>query len=184
MHGDCLGRRLVIGLLIAGLANPTLAASPSKDAAANSKDRPTAIDVVLTNDGLLAGQLVDPAGNAIEGAAIWLHTPSAPPVKAMTNGRGQFAYRGVPGGVVVVQAGAEAKLTRVWARHTAPPKVQSGVLMVAKRDVLRGQIGPNPGANALVGRSKRFFANPIALAATIGAAVAIPVAIHNSDSES
>ena len=105
-------------------------------------------------------------------------------MKAQTNGRGQFAYKGVRDGVCIVQAGEQVTLARVWAKHTAPPRVQSGLLMVADRDVVRGQIGPNATANAIAGRTKRFFANPVALAATIGAAVAIPVAIHNSDSGS
>jgi hypothetical protein len=66
-------------------------------------------------------------------------------------------------------AGGSVHLCRCWAAGTAPPAAQGEVLLVPIGLVERGQrpIG-------------EILANPILIGLIIAAAIALPIAVHNS----
>lgn len=173
--------RFATPLVIALMAMPAWSVEAVRNAG-QSIDRPA--DVALTAEGLLAGQVVDAQGAAVEEAVVLLYGAEGKPVVTKTNALGQFAYRGVGSGVYYLESGDQVRLTRVWPREIAPPSSQAGVLLVADRDAVRGQYGPPEGANSFVRRAKRVMTNPLAVAGIVATAVAIPVAVHNADSGS
>ncbi|MEM9187291.1 MAG: carboxypeptidase-like regulatory domain-containing protein [Planctomycetota bacterium] len=168
-------RRSAALLLIAALA------APAHGADADAHVKPKSSDIVLSPKGWLTGQVVDAQGKPMAGAEVLLYGADGKPVVAAANERGRFAYRGVAGGVYYLQSGNDVRIARVWPSGVAPPRAQSGVLLVSKPDTVRGQYGPPRGLNAAAKRLKKTMTNPLAVSAMIGTAVAIPVAVHNSD---
>jgi len=138
-------------------------------------------DVSLSAEGFLAGQVVDAQGQPMRAAEVRLHDAHGKVIIAKTNSRGQFAYRDVPRGVYHLQSGDHVRVTRVWPRTVAPPSAQRSVLLVGQSDAIRGQYCPPSKMNTFVQHSKRILTNPLAVAGIVATAVAIPVAVHNSD---
>lgn len=142
------------------------------------------VDVSLTSQGLLSGQVLNGAGRPMADAKVLLHDGHGTPVVARTNERGAFAYRDLPSGVYYLQSGDHLCVARVWSAEAAPPKSQRSVLLIGQTDILRAQMNAPPRVNGAVQPSKRILTNPLAVAGIVATAVAIPVAIHNSDSSS
>lgn len=178
--------RFLIPLLVVTMSfpfSPTFAASPV-DAAVKARPATAVVDVTLTADGLLPGQLLSAAGQPMAGAKVRLHNGHGAPIEATTSSRGAFAYRNLSTGVYYLQAGDHVCMARVWTATTAPPKAQKSVLLIGQTQTMRGQMGPPPRANGFAQNSRRILTNPLAVAGIVATAVAIPVAIHNSDSSS
>ena len=150
-------------------------------ATAGQEAAPLAIDVALHGEGLLIGQLVDAAGKPSADTAVRLTLADGRQAEAKTNPDGGFAFKNVRG-VARLESDKSAILVRSWTRDAAPPSAAPAVLLVEGGDMARGQ-SYMPVANGAVTRSKRLFANPLFVAGVIGTAVAIPVAIHNSDDD-
>lgn len=163
----------------------TLAFAPSaiaQEAVAQVESQlDSAADVTLTADGMLIGQIVDAQGRPKADVPLLLHRGVGDPTPSTTNQRGHFAYRGVAAGVYFLEANNRVRIVRVWGNESAPPSATTGVLMVAGDDAMSGQYGPPGAANTVVQKTKRVLANPLAVAGIIATAVAIPVAVHNSD---
>ncbi len=79
------------------------------------------------------------------------------------------------GGVCEFQTETNRDVYRLWAPRTAPPAAQQRVLLVSDSKVVLGQ---NCGGNAL-----GWLANPWVLGGLVAAAIAIPLAVANSDDD-
>ena len=131
------------------------------------------VDVALMDGGVLIGQVVDSQGAPIENAPILLRHDGKSLAAPRTGTQGYFALRDLRPGVYQLASTKSEGAYRLWAPGTAPPTAQKGALLVANEGVARGQLGQ--------GGLKTFLANPWVIAAIVATAVAVPVAIHNSD---
>jgi hypothetical protein len=133
---------------------------------------PVATDVALRDGGVLVGQVVDTHGVGVAGTDVSVRQGANSPMAAKTTADGSFAVEGLRGGVYQIAAADGHGVFRLWSAGTAPPAADSQARLVAGKDVIRGQDESHPW--------KTFLTNPFVIAAVVCAAVAIPVAIHNS----
>lgn len=133
---------------------------------------PVVVDVALRDGGVLIGQVVDTQGGAVAAVAVSLRTKGKELVVGKTDDDGYFAFRGLRSGVYQVVAAKGHGAYRLWPQNVAPPAAQPGALIVAGSETVRGQGGMTFLRNAA--------ANPFVVAGVVAAAVAIPVALHNS----
>lgn len=177
--------RPLSGLLAAAVALAPCLASAETAVVAQPQAQPAqplAIDVALHDEGLLIGQLVGATGKPAADAKVCLTLADGRKAEAKTNADGGFAFKNVRG-VARLESDKTAILVRSWTREAAPPSAAPAVLLVEGGEVARGQRYAGPVANNTISHSKRLFANPLFVAGVIGTAVAIPVAIHNSDDD-
>jgi hypothetical protein len=151
-------------LAVAGccLPQPLFAAAPASGT-------PTVVDVKLQDGGVLYGQVVDSQGAPRANLPVAVLAADQQVAASKTGSDGTFAFRGLRGGVYQVTTPEGYGVCRVWAPLTAPPNAQNGVMLVAGQGLVRAQ--------GLGG----FISHPWVVAAIIGTAVAVPVAIHNAD---
>lgn len=126
-------------------------------------------DVELMSGGTLAGQVVDSAGQPLAGVAIVVRQSTGEPITSRSDHDGRFRLSGLAAGVSQVAFGENAIACRCWSPNTAPPLAAKEVLLTASESVERGQ---RPIADLLSG--------PVLIGLIIAAAIAIPIAVHNS----
>ncbi len=144
--------------------------------------RPLAVDVALHDEGLLVGQVVGATGKPSADAKVRLTLADGRKAETKTNADGGFAFKNVRG-VARLESDTTMMLVRGWSDGTAPPSAAPAVLLVEGGELARGQYYAGPAAMNTVDHSRRLFANPLFVAGVIGTAVALPVAIHNSDDD-
>jgi hypothetical protein len=140
--------------------------------AAAGPQGPVATDVALREGGVLVGQVVDTHGAGIGGTEVSVRQGAKDPVATKTGPDGSFAVKGLRGGVYQVAAVDGHGVYRLWTAGTAPPAASNKALLVAGKDVVRGQNEP--------GAWKTFLTNPLVIGAVVATAIAVPVALHNS----
>jgi hypothetical protein len=133
---------------------------------------PAAVDIALRDGGVLIGQVVDAQGAAMASVPVSLRSQDRELAVAKTGKEGYFAFKGLRGGVYQLTSAQGHGVYRVWAPGTEPPAAQQGALLVNSDQVVRGQSD--------AGGFRTFITNPLVIAGIVAAAVAIPVAIHNS----
>ncbi len=131
---------------------------------------PAVQDVALQQNGTLKGSVVDTAGVALEGRTVIVGRSGKQVASASTDAQGRFAVDELPGGVYQLSEGAGIWTYRLWADGSAPPNSRPAALIVEGSQTVRGQ---RPIGDL-------FCSDPFIITAVIVAAVAIPVAIHNS----
>jgi hypothetical protein len=119
----------------------------------------------------------------VANAEVRLRSPDGQQVATRSDNEGRFGYQGVAGGTYHLETEYGQVACRTWTPQAAPPKSSSTLLLVHDAELARGQWGPPPAANGFVSNMKETLTHPFAVAAIIGAAVAIPVAIHNADDD-
>jgi len=169
--------RQIVNGLMASLAVLGLVV-PQPILAADSAQASPVTDVALRDGGVLIGQVVYQQGAALAGVPVSIRSADRELAVAKSRTDGYFAFKGLRGGVYQLVAAKGHGVYRVWAPGTAPPAAQQGALVISGDPVVRGQApgGYNPTADGL----KTFLVNPLVIAGVISAAVAIPVAIHNT----
>ena len=130
-------------------------------------------DVALSEGGTLSGQIVDGQGNARSAVSLRLLQQNKVVGAMVSNELGQFRATGLRGGIYRVESPSGVVVLRVWAPRTAPPAAKQQVLIVEGPPVVRGQFGGMGLRNLL--------ANPYVVAGIVATAVAVPVALHNSN---
>lgn len=130
-------------------------------------------DVVLAKGGALAGQVLSPQGRGLPGVHVSASAGARDLGSTVTDANGRFELRGLKGGVVTLAAGQSRATVRAWTANAAPPAAKSGVLLVAGQSQALGNWGG----------FKSVITNPWVIAGVVAAAVAIPVAIHNSNDD-
>ncbi len=146
------------------------------DVGTPEKEVPLVDDVALQNGGMLVGQVVDAQGKPMAKVLVALRSGDRQLGTNTTNNEGRFGFRGLGNGVYQVAAAKGQGTYRVWTKQTAPPSAQSGALVVAGQNSVRGQIC----CGGLMG----LLANPWVIAGIIATAVAVPVALTNTGSSS
>ena len=136
-------------------------------------------DLRLREDGVLLGQVVSAEQTAVAGTAVSLRSGSEELSRGKTDENGYFAFGGLRRGVYLVEAASGHGVYRVWPPGIAPPAAQSQALIVAGNDIVRGQQCCPPAQSCSPAR-RSCLTHPLILAGIVAAAVAIPVAIHNS----
>jgi len=164
-------RRIVNGVMVSLAAIGFLLPQPL--VAGNPAPASAVVDVALRDGGVLIGQVVDAQGAAMENVGVSLRYQDRDLVASKTSKDGYFAFKGLRGGVYQVVAAQGHGVYRVWSPGTAPPAAQEGALVVSGNTVVRGQ-------DQGVGGFRAFITNPLVIAGIVATAIAVPVAIHNS----
>lgn len=165
-------RRTVRGVMVALAAIGFLFPQPLL--AANPSPATPVVDVALREGGLLVGQVVDEQGVGLGNVPVSLRSQDRELAAGKTNPDGTFGFRGLRGGVYQIVADQGHGVYRVWTVGTAPPAAQEGALVVNGNPVVRGQECCRSGFAA-------FITNPLVIAGVVATAIAVPVAIHNSN---
>jgi len=131
------------------------------------------IDVALRPGGKLLGQVVDSQGTPRNQVAIKLMRHGRVVGEATTDKSGYFLMNNVQAGEYQLSAGENFGHFRFWASQSAPVSAQPGVLFVAGQGPVRGQDGP----------LGYWLSNPWLLAGIVAVAIAVPVAVHNSQND-
>jgi len=163
----------MVGLACLGLLLPPFlpeAAVAGQEADIQQGSQVPARDVALQDGGTLVGQVVDGQGNPLAGARVTVRQMDREVAVTAADAQGQFAVRGLRGGQYQIVAGGSAAAYRLWAPNTSPPAAQPRAILVAGPTQVRGQYGPIVG----------WLTKPWVLAGLVAAAIAIPIAIHES----
>lgn len=131
-------------------------------------------DVRLDGSGSLRGIVIGPNGQYMPHQTVVLRLNNQELARTETNDGGRFELPHLRGGVYELSVGDSYHVYRVWQANAAPPISVPEVTLLAPGTVQRGQrpIG------------ELFIFNPLVLGVIIAAAIAIPVAVHNSRSAS
>lgn len=164
-------RRIVNGVMVSLAAIGFLLPQPL--VAGNPAPASAVVDVALRDGGVLIGQVVDEQGAAVENVGVSLRYQDRDLTASKTTKEGYFAFKGLRGGVYQVVAAKGHGVYRVWSPGTAPPAAQEGALVVSGDKVVRGQQSG--------GGFRAFITNPLVIAGIVATAIAVPVAIHNSE---
>ncbi len=132
----------------------------------------TVVDVALTQDNLLRGQVVNREGAPKARTKVTLASSGRVVAQTVTDDQGVFALPVARGGVYALSDGEGTAMVRAWTNAAAPPATKTGILMVSDRDVARGALGGG-GLGALIG-----------LAAIAGVVTAVVVAAADDDDAS
>lgn len=93
--------------------------------------QPQMFDLVLSEDGVLRGQVADANGNPKAEADVTLSADNTVIGQAVTNEQGAFAFNVGRGGVFVLSEGGRSVYVRVWTANAAPPGANSAILLVS-----------------------------------------------------
>ena len=169
-----------LGFTFCGLACLTWLIPVHALAAETNVSRPTATanrttvrDIALGSNGRMSGQLLDAQGHARANQVVVMHRPGAEARQTQTDQNGRFQFIGLTGGTYQVATVDSAAVCRCWAERTAPPAARQEVLLVSGEGVERAQY---PFSDML-------FSAPVLIALVIAAAIAIPIAVHNSQDD-
>ena len=129
-------------------------------------------DVRLDAEGTLRGKMVDGQGQPLAGRPLRLVRSGQLVSEATTGKDGEFAFSDLRGGVYQVYVAKTVVTCRVWTCAVAPPVARQQLLLVDAPELVRGQqpIGA-------------IFTNPLFLGLLVAAAIAIPIAVHNSQDD-
>ena len=155
-------QKLAPGKLSPG--KPTL----EKDGAALR--RSLTFDVALDAQGSLFGEVRDGQGKAQRNTDVVLWQGNQMIQRTRTNGQGQFYFANLQGGIYRIATPDVTLECRAWTSQLAPPSARESLLVVANMYSARGQQPIN----------EVFCFNPFLMGTIVAAAIAIPIAIHDS----
>jgi hypothetical protein len=165
-------RSIMVGAACIGMLLPVQTLS----AAGSDKGLPTSpsvvADVSLTAAGGLRGGLRNAEGQPLPNSEIrFVHGTTGRDFRTASDQDGRFVFDELPSGLYRVEASGSSFACRCWAPNTAPPVASKELLVIADGRVTRGQ---KPIMEAL-------WSTPAILCLMIVAAIAIPIAVHNSN---
>jgi hypothetical protein len=99
-------------------------------------------DIALTANGSLAGAIVNPAGQPLDGAVISLRRNGQEVARGVSNRQGGFEIAGLSSGVYDLAVGQQVTQVRLWTANAAPPVALKQAVIVAG-DASRAQYGPS-----------------------------------------
>lgn len=172
----CVCRSLV-ALAVIGVVFPQLAfAANGDERASEARVKVQTRDVALDADGTLRGQIVNQQGVAQAEMPVVLSQGGRAIAAARTDDAGKFELAQLRGGVYQLYTTGAVGSYRVWANRTAPPSAIGQVLLTHDEALAMGQHGG--------GRIRGLLTNPWVIGGVVATAIAVPVAIHNSDDDS
>lgn len=103
---------------------------------------PATLDVALSPNGGLLGQVVSAQGVGLSGIEVVAYQDSREVARTRADAQGLFVLAGLQPGVYVLHGAATVRVVRLWPRQAAPPSAQAGALIVSQQQqAVRGQ-GP------------------------------------------
>jgi len=141
----------------------------------------SAKDVALRPGGVLVGQVMNQQGTVQAGSVVSIRHNEQEVVRTETDTNGIFAAQGLRGGQYQIVTPEGQSLCRLWAADTAPPAAADAAVVVTGQEVVRGQWGPQTGAE-YGGRWLDWVrSHPYITAGIVAAAIATPLAIAAAD---
>ena len=140
---------------------------------APTANRAVTVDVSLSADGLLRGQAVNAQGRPAPLTRVSVRQNDREVATATTDRNGHFLLPGLRVGTYQLVAGQASVTYRLWQAKMAPPSATRAVLIVVDGRQVLAQQGP----------LGYWLSNPWIVAGLVAAAVAIPVAIHNHQTD-
>ena len=150
-------------LISPGLASEPLIARPF------GLDVPV-LDLELAEGGVLRGEVWGSQGHAQIATDVVLWRDDEMIARDRTDTDGKFRFRGLRGGRYRITAADSVLPCRAWRQGAAPPGARESILLVANMYSARGQQPIN----------EVFCFNPFLMGTVIAAAIAIPIAVHDS----
>ena len=169
-------RRLVLVITCVAMLLPSAWADTPTGPAAAPREKRTIIahDIVLDGQGGLQGVVVDVQGVPQARVPVVLVKGNREVGRVKADGTGRFRVAGLRGGVYVLQAGGQGKVVRAWTAKVAPPAAKPLVLMVVGNELVRGQMPLEDFCSS----------DAFVITGLVGAVIAIPIILHNQDSDS
>jgi hypothetical protein len=205
---QCLGRAAALAATSLSVLSPGLAFAeqPAHVTAAAGRVQPTTpsqstspspaqtitaafnvSDVALDAQHALRGQALTPQGQPISNQPIVLDD-GVTQVAGTTDAQGGFQFTNVRGGTYRVQVAGNTQFLRAWSATAAPPNASQGVMVVGGGTTLLAQYCGNPVTCGSPVRSgfggfRETLKNPLVVGGIVAAAIAIPVALANTDDD-
>ncbi|REJ64482.1 MAG: carboxypeptidase regulatory-like domain-containing protein [Planctomycetota bacterium] len=129
-------------------------------------------DVVLNGQGQLLGKLLDSQGQPAPDKRVVVWHEREQVAVTSTDENGKFAVPGLRGGVYFIASETGFSVVRIWTKQTAPPSAREMTIVYQRSEVVRGNF---------LGRPRDYFRKPEFLAAMIGGAIALPIALHDDE---
>ena len=123
-------------LAILGMAFPVQALAE----AATTNVASSVMDVALSAQGELHGQVVQSSGRPVNNAAVQVSHKGAVIAEAKTDGTGRYAIKGLRTGVHVVKTSQSQHVCRFWTDQSAPAAAKTSLVMSVESHVVRGQL--------------------------------------------
>lgn len=184
----CRIQWLLVGLATLGIVcGPVVAVEPQIGANAPAENSECLLDVALDPAGVLCARILDIASIPLAKHAVEVVKNGQVIANAETDAQGRLAIPGLKGGVYQLRTAKTTCVFRVWTKEAAPPSAVSLVAMTEVGLIVRGQGACDCGectsctAPAAVGFAP---AEPVMIAALLAAAIAVPIAVHNSGGDS
>jgi hypothetical protein len=135
-----------IGLLLPQVGMVSAADLPSRTDLDQRAGQTTIMDVALTQDSLLRGQLINREGIPKPGTKMTLALGGRVVAQTVTDNQGVFALEVGKGGIYMLSDGEKSVMVRAWTNAAAPPSAQKGILVVSDQNVTRAALGNRPVA--------------------------------------
>ncbi|ASV72641.1 hypothetical protein THTE_0039 [Thermogutta terrifontis] len=166
---------LALAILLCLAVGQAQAGNPESQQATGN--RPRIPDIRLVGRNTLQGTVVSPQGAPLANVLLTLYRPDSP--KALTHARsdrqGRFQIVGITPGIYHLRVEPDSLATvRVWDATTAPPSARDQLLVVVGTQTIRGQ----RQVDELL-----TIDDKLVVGGMVAAAIAIPIAIANSDKD-
>jgi hypothetical protein len=145
-------------------------------------------DVALGADGSLNGQVMTLQGQPLANQPVVI-TSTRQQAATTTDAKGQFRFAGLRGGAYAVHIGQQTHMCRAWKAGTAPPSATRGLMVVQGHETALGQFCGTPVecgtpvTGGVFAGAREALRNPLVIGGIVAAAIAIPVAVNNSDDD-
>jgi hypothetical protein len=168
-------RGLAVAMAAVNLLLPQLSLQAASPAATPSSTTGIPVDVGLDTNGRLTGQVLDGQGRPLANEPVAIQSINGPmKLQTTTDAQGRFLVDSISAGTFQILSRNGCTICRCWTSKAAPPSAQKEVLVVSGNPVERGQ---KP-------ISEFFYSTPVLFGLIVAAAIAIPIAIHNSKDDS
>jgi hypothetical protein len=154
---------------------PQLSLQAASPAARPSSVSGVPLDIALAADGRLTGQVLNSEGRPLANEPVVVQNINGQTkMQTSTDAQGRFLVDSIGAGTFQISAQNGCTICRCWTSKAAPPSAKKEVLIVAGNQIERGQ---KP-------ISEFFYSAPVVFGLIVAAAIAIPIAIHNSQDDS
>lgn len=131
--------------------------------------QPIIHDLQTDFQGTMHGRLIDLEGRPVIEETLELIREGETIARAVSDSNGRFRFASVSTGVYQIQWKSSVVVCRVWAATVAPPVAKDKLVLLDAPPLVRGQ---RP--------AREIFHNPLFIGLFVAAAIAIPVAVHQS----